>query len=316
MPDTLLFTAGVTLPVCIMLLAGILLKKTGYIDDHFISVSSRLVFNFGLPAVLFFSLSSLDHSQPFDTDLLLFTCIATVTGFFLAWLLSLKVVPVWQDRGVFIQGAARGNLAVVGLALAGNMYGEEGIALLSLLMVVTIPVYNILSIVLLAYYGQDRSQQVSPLKLFQDIVSNPLIIAVLAGVLFSTTGLEIPAVIDKVGHYFARITLPLALLGVGGTLSLKALGKTSHVSFWASLAKVALLPLIVVPVAMLLGYEAMELGVLFLMMSCPTAAASFIMAKASGGNGELAANIIVLTTLASLPAVSLGLFVMKTWGVI
>ena len=165
MPDTLLFTAGVTLPVCIMLLAGILLKKTGYIDDHFISVSSRLVFNFGFPAVLFF-------------------------------------------------------------------------------------------------------------------------------------------------------TLPLALLGVGGTLSLKALGKTSHVSFLDSLAKVALLPLIVVPVAMLLGYEAMELGVLFLMMSCPTAAASFIMAKASGSNGELAANIIVLTTLASLPAVSLGLFVMRTWGVI
>ena len=225
MLDTLLFTAGVTLPVCIMLLAGILLKKTGYIDDHFISVSSRLVFNFGLPAVLFLSLSSLDHSQPFDADLLLFTCVATVSGFVLAWALSLKVVPLWKDRGVFIQGAARGNLAVVGLALAGNMYGEEGIAQLSLMMAATIPLYNILSIVLLAYYGQDRSQHLSPFKLLRDIVSNPLIIAVFVGVMFSTTGLVIPEVVDKVGHYFAQITLPLALLGVGGTLSLKALGK-------------------------------------------------------------------------------------------
>ncbi|WP_051789833.1 AEC family transporter [Endozoicomonas montiporae] len=299
-----------------MLLAGILLKKTGYIDDHFISVSSRLVFNFGLPAVLFFSLSSLDHSEPFDADLLLFTCVVTIAGFFLAWLLSLKVVAAWQDRGVFIQGAARGNLAVVGLALAGNMYGEAGIAQLSLMMAITIPVYNILSIILLTYYGQDRSQQVSPAKLIKDIVSNPLIMAVFAGVLFSTNGLEIPGVIDKVGNYFAQITLPLALLGVGGTLSIRALGKTSHVSFWASLFKVAVLPAIAVPVAILLDYDQMELGVLFLMMSCPTAAASFIMAKASGGNGELAANIIVLTTLASLPAVSIGLFAMRTLGVI
>ena len=99
-------------------------------------------------------------------------------------------------------------------------------------------------------------------------------------------------------------------------MSLKALNKTSQSSFWASLTKIVLLPLIAVPVAMLFGYSEMELGILFLMLSCPTAAASFIMAKASGGNGELAANIIVLTTLGSLPAVSFGLFMMRALGVI
>ena len=316
MLETLLFTAGVTLPVCMMLLVGIVLRKTGFVDDHFVNTSSRLVFNFGLPAVLFFSLSSLDHSQPFDPYLLLFACVMSVAGFVLAWLLALNVVPQWHERGVFIQGAARGNLAVVGLALADNMYGEQGIALLSLLMAVTIPVYNIISIIVLTYYGQDRQQSVSPAKLVRDILSNPLIIALLAGVLFSFTDFVVPDVIDKVGNYFAQITLPLALLGVGASLSRKVLRQTSQSSFWAGLTKVVLLPVITVPVAMLLGYTDMELGVVFLMMSCPTAAASFVMAKASGGNGELAANIIVLTTLAALPAVSFGLFAMRMSGVI
>ena len=215
MLDTLLFAAGVTLPVCMMLLAGILFKKTGLIDDHFINVSSRLVFNFGLPAVLFFSLSSLDHSQPFDPDLLLFISLVSIAGFALAWLMALKLVPVWKDRGVFIQGAARGNLAVVGLALADNLYGEQGIALMSLLMAVTIPIYNIISIVLLTYYGQDRQQPFNLTKIIVDIAKNPLIIAVLTGVLFSFSGFVLPDVVDKVGNYFAQITLPLALLGVG-----------------------------------------------------------------------------------------------------
>ena len=315
MIDTLLFTAGVTLPVCVMLLAGILLKKTGFIDDHFITVCSRLVFNFGLPAVLFFSLSSIDHSGPVDTKLLSFAIWSSVAGFVVAWLFSLKLV-LRQDRGVFIQGCARGNLAVVGLALADNMYGEVGVAQMSVLMAATIPIYNVISIVALTYYGQDQKQSVSPGKIAMDILGNPLIMAVIAGALVGYLGITIPDVADKVGNYFAQLTLPLALLSVGGSLSMAALKETSHASFWASLFKVALLPLMMVPMAMVLGFHGMKLGILLLMFACPTAAASFVMAKASGGNGALAANIIVLTTLGALPAISLGLFVMKVMGVV
>lgn len=316
MIETLLFTAGVTLPVCMMMVAGILLKRTGFIDDHFIDVSSRLVFNFGLPAVLFFSLSSIDPDTPFDSRLLLLTCIASVAGFVLAWFFSLRVVFVRRDRGVFIQGAARGNLAIVGLALAGNLYGEAGIAQMSLYMAATVPIFNIMSIIILAYYSQGKNQSISPVSILQDFVTNPLMIAVLLGVIAGFSGMDIPDVVDKVGNYFAQITLPLALLGVGGSLSLQALKETSIASFWASLIKVFILPAVVLPVGMFLGYKGMDLGILLLMFACPTAAASFVMTKAVGGNSDLATNIVVLSTLGALPAISLGLFVLRTVGVV
>ena len=316
MLDTLLFTAGVTLPVCVMLLSGFLLYKAGFIDNHFISVSSRLVFNFCMPAVLFFSLSSVGDSGPLDANIITFALLSSIGGFFLAWLLSLKVVPEWKDRGVFIQGAARGNLAIVGLALADNLYGEQGIALMSLMMAVTIPVYNVLSIIFLSYYSQGQKQGIALKNVAKDIVSNPLIIAVAAGLSFSFTGYNLPVVVDKVGNYFAQITLPLALLGVGGTLKLKALRKASMPSLWASTTKVVLLPLFTIPIAILSGFEGSALGVVFLMMSCPTAAASFVMAKATGGNSELAANVIALTTLLSMPLISVGLVVLRAQGVI
>ncbi len=316
MLETLLFTIGVTLPVCIMLLAGIVLKKRGFIDDHFVNISSRLVFTFGLPAVLFFSLSSIDHTGTIDINLLLFACVASISGFLIAWLLSLKVVAERRDRGGFIQGAARGNLAVIGLALAGNMYGEEGIAQLSLIMAVTVPLYNILSILFLTYYSKEQAQSIHLGHILSHIVTNPLILAVVAGVAFSYTNLTLPHIVVSVGGYFSQITLPLALLGVGGTLSLNTLKQTSNVSFGASLFKVMGLPLLMIPVAILLGYRGIELGTLFLMLSCPTAAASFVMAKAYNSNADLAANIILLTTLGALPAISFGLFLLKVSGLL
>ncbi|MGI9274166.1 MAG: AEC family transporter [Endozoicomonas sp.] len=314
--ETLLFTAGVTLPVCVMLVAGLILKKTGFIDDHFITVSSRLVFNFGLPAVIFFSLSNLGRDTDIDYRLILFALLSILFSFMASWLLSLKTVSSWRDRGVFIQGASRGNLAIIGLALVDNMYGDAGLAMMSVLIAFTVPLLNVLSVTVLSYYSKDSGSHFSLWQLLVDIVRNPLIIAVFCGAAFGFSGFELPGVVDSVGRYFAQITLPLALLGIGGTLSLDALMKTSRASFWAALNKTVVLPLLFIPVAWLMGFGEMELGVLFLMVSCPTAAASFVMTQSFGLNAKLAANIIVLTTLGAMPAVSLGLFVMRVTGVV
>ncbi|MGI9282321.1 MAG: AEC family transporter [Endozoicomonas sp.] len=314
--ETLLFTAEVTLPVCVMLLAGILFKKKGVIDDHFISVSSRLVFNFALPAVIFLSLSNLDRSAGLDPMLIGLAFSGSLAGFLLAWVVSLRVTEKREDRGVFIQGAARGNLAIIGLALVANMYGDPGVALMSLMMAFIIPLFNVCSVVVLGIYSQQSGASLSVRGMILDLVRNPLIIAVVLGVLVSLSGVGIPLVVDKVGRYFAQISLPLALLGIGGTLSIQALKETSLASLWASLLKVVWLPLIVVPLAWGMGYDGMELSVIFLLFSCPTAVASFVMAKAFNGNAPLAANIIVLTTLGSLPVVSVGIFFMRSVGVV
>lgn len=313
--STLTFTAGITLPVCVMMLAGVGFKRWNVIDDHFISTSSRFVFNFCMPALLFTSMSELDPEMLLDTRLAFFTVAASVLGFVIAWLISFRVVEHKEDRGVFVQGASRGNLAIVGLALVGNMYGDVGIGPMSLVMALLIPVYNIISVFFLSYYAQG-DVHFSWGKVARDIVKNPLIIAVFSGLAFALSGLELPETIESVIRYFSSITMPLALINIGGALSLKALFETSSASVWGTVYKLCLLPLIFLPVAWAMGFSQMELGILYLALSCPTAAASFVMAKAVGGNAALAANIMVLTTLASLPVTSFGIFILKYHGLI
>lgn len=314
--STLTFTVGVTLPVCVMLVAGIGFKRAKVIDDHFIATSSKFIFSFCMPALLFTSVSELDMGMSFDSKLPAFVFVASVLSFLMAWGISFKVVPEPADRGVFVQGAARGNLAIVGLALAGNMYGDDGIAMMSLLMAFLIPMYNVISVIFLSFYANGGGVRFSWKGLIRDILKNPLIIAVFLGLVMAASDFELPDVLEKVIRYFSSITLPLALINIGGSLSMKALKDTSAASVWGAMHKIILMPLLFLPIGWLLGFSGIELGIMYLVLSCPSAAASFVMAKAVGGNAALAANIIVLTTLGSLPVTSLGIFILKYFSLI
>ncbi len=313
---TLQFTASVMLPVCVMLLAGYLLKKAQFIDDHFIATSSRLLFHICLPALLFLSLSGVDPETVINIKLVMVAVIFSVFSFILSWLLSIGIKLQQCDRGVFVQGAARGNLAIVGLALIASLYGDQGVAAMSVIMAFLVPLFNILSVLILGYYSRDIGAQFEWRFLISSLVRNPLIMAVILGVVAGYNGWSLPPVLDKAGRYFSSITLPLALICIGGSLSLKSLAETSVASCWAALFKTAIMPLLFVPVVWWLGFRDMELGVLFLAFACPTAAASFVMAKSFNGNSALAANIIVLSTLLSMPAIALGLYILRFSGMI
>lgn len=74
--------------------------------------------------------------------------------------------------------------------------------------------------------------------------------------------------------------------------------------------KLAILPVIMTWGAWYLGWTGQTLGILFLYFASPTAAGSFVMAKAMGANGALAANIVALTTVGSTLTVTLGVFLL------
>lgn len=161
-----------------------------------------------------------------------------------------------------------------------------------------------------------QSSGPSIIRPIKEIARNPLIIAVLLALPFSYYGWGLPSVGDKIGTYFANLTLPLALLAIGGSLNLKSLRNTSGQSGWSTLIKLIIMPLILTLGAWLYGFKGQELGILFVLFGCPTAAASFIMAKAMGGNAQLAANIILTTTLGSLITLSSGIYFLRLWNLI
>lgn len=304
-------TLEVTLPVFIMVFLGLGLKRLGWIDPPFIATASSLVFNATLPTLIFLSIIRADLNATLNPGLLLFFALATLVLFLLSWGWAILRVP-HADRGVYVQGAFRGNCGIVGLALAAGMYGDFGLSAGGLLLGVVILTYNAFSVIALATYQE--GQRADWYSIFKNIIRNPLILAVIAAVPVAALELRLPSWLMTSGDYFASLTLPLALICIGATLSMGSIRESGQLAVSSSLLKMVTLPLLATLAAWGVGFEGRELGVLFLFFASPTAAASFVMVKAMGGNASLAANIVALSTLMASLTITLGVFALKVAG--
>lgn len=303
-------TISVTAPVFSMLFLGVALKRFGLIDAGFINTASTLVFRGTLPTLLFLGIIKADLSTALRPALLLYFVLATLGCFLLAWGWAILRCPE-ADRGIYTQGAFRGNNGIVGLALATSLYGDYGLSVGAVLGGVVILTYNVLSAIILAIYSPQAKTDVWSLS--KSIATNPLIVGVLLAIPFAAWQIPLPAWLLTSGGYFAQMSLPLALICIGATLTLDSLRQGSGMAVSSSLMKVLWLPLLATLGAGLCGFRGADLGILFVYFVSPTAAASFVMAKAAGANYQLAAAIIVITTLASVISTNLGLLILQ-WG--
>jgi len=303
-------TLSITAPVFAMLFLGVLLKRVGWINDNFIHTASALVFNVTMPALLFLGILHADLNSALKPGLLIYFAVATLVSFAGAWCWAIWRCPR-EDRGIYTQGAFRGNNGVIGLALAASMYGAYGISLGAVLAALVIVFYNTLSTIVLAVYSPVIKSD--PWSICKSVVSNPLIISVLLAAPFAYWQISLPGWLESSGQNLAQMTLPLALICIGGTLSLAALRKSGDLALSSSLVKMIGLPVLATLGAWLCGFRGAELGILFLYFGSPTAAASFVMARAANGNHELAAAIIVITTLMAAVTTNIGIFLLQ-WG--
>lgn len=295
------------------MILGIVLFRLRVINDNFNDVSSKLVFNITLPALLFINISKTPISAATNYSLVLYGIVATVVCYLFLEVISSYIVPKKEDRGVFIQGAFRSNMGIIGLAYCLNAYGEEVFSVASIYLGGVTILYNILSVICL---NRSLSANKSLKKTVLAIFKNPLIIAIVTALVFSKLNLHLPNTIYKVGNYFAQMTLPLALLCAGATLNFGEMKRGIRIAAYASIGKLILVPFFITLGAILLGFRGMELGAICLLSSAPAASASYIMVRAVGGNAPLAANIIAITTLASIFSTSVGITILKTLSLI
>ncbi|MDH2198385.1 AEC family transporter [Ectopseudomonas oleovorans] len=303
-------TLAITAPVFAMLFLGVALKRLRWIDTPFIDTASSLVFRGTMPTLLFLGVVKADLDAAMQPQLLSYFFLATVASFFVAWAWAIWRVP-FEGRGIYTQGAFRGNNGIVGLALATSMYGDYGLSVGSLLAALVILCYNALSAVVLAIYSPGVKPGAKAIA--RSIVSNPMIIGVLLAAPIAYWKIPLPQWFLTSAEYFAQMTLPLALICIGGTLSLASLRRSSGTAIGSGLMKMVWLPLLSTFGAWLFGFRGADLAILFLYFASPTAAASFVMARAVGANHELAAAIIVLTTLAAVVTTNIGLLLLQ-WG--
>ncbi|MBE5203868.1 MULTISPECIES: AEC family transporter [Pectobacterium] len=316
--ETWSFAFNVTMPNLLMLFMGIALRKLNLLNDAFCDTAMRVVFNVSLPCLLFFSVASNQQSFVSQWPLVVYGTVGTLATFLLLELAATRLVKDPKERGIFVQGGFRSNTGVMGLAFAMSAYGDEGIAIGSLYLMVTVIMFNALSVITLTRSLQRQSpeQKIPVSQLLRGIVTNPLIIGLLLGAAYGQSQLPMPGVIKQTGGFISAMALPLALLCAGASLEWRSMFRSSNVAVLSSVAKVFVVPGLLTLGGWLVGFRGVELGIIFLFSSTPTAAGSYAMTRAMGGNATLAANIIGLTTVGAFFMIALGLYFLRSLGVI
>ena len=302
-------------PVFLVIGLGILVRSLGLVDAAFVAKANKLVFNVCLPLLLFKEIGSADFFASFNARLLGISVGVVLFAALGAYLFAGFLRYPAERKGVFCQGSFRGNLAYVGLALILNTSGAEAMARASILMGFLVLLFNVLSIfVLLLPFRAEAGSEASPRSWGREIFLNPLIIAALSGILWSLSGLHLPIVLDRGLGIATGMTLPLALLSIGASLSSESLKEDFGPAFLVSLTKLLWMPLLAWGGLALVGVRGVDLEIGVIFAGTPAATANYVMASQMRGDAGFAGSIVTISTaLSALTSVAL-LLALKLTG--
>ena len=313
--ENLIFSLNATVPVFLMMILGIVFRQIGWIDEVFAAKMNQFVFRVSLPAVLFIDLASVDFVEAWNPKFVLFCFAVTFLCILVSALLSL-LLKERTLRGEFIQGAYRSSAALLGIALIQSIYGTSGMA--PLMIIGSVPLYNIMAVVVLAFFqpGQSGIDGVVLKKTLKGIVTNPIILGIVAGLLWSLLGIPIPKILNKTVSSIGATATPLGLMAMGATFNFRqALGKKKPV-FAAAFLKLVGWCALFLPLGVALGFRQEELVAILIMLGSATTVSSFVMARNMGHEGVLSSGVVMLTTLLSGFTITGWLWILRSFGLI
>ena len=321
--ENLIFSLNATAPVFLMMLLGMLFRRLGWIDEAFASRMNRFVFLVPLPVLVFHDLASAEIGDVWNFRFVAFCFLVTAASIAICALLSclLKEKP---RRGEFIQASYRSSAALLGIALTTNIYGDAG--LVPLMIIGSVPLYNVMAVVVLSLTAPDEKKASGQAAIsrkselwkrtLKGIVTNPIILGILLGLLWSMLRLPLPPILEKTVTNLGDLAAPLGLMAMGATFRLdKAMGQAKP-AIAASFIKLVGFSVLFLPLAVRLGFREEELVAILIMLGSATTVSCYVMAKSMGHEGVLTSSAVMLTTLFSAFTITGWLFLLKSFGLV
>ena len=313
--ENLIFSLNATIPIFLMMLLGMLFRKLGWMDEVFAAKMNKFVFLVPLPVLLFEQLATVDFSEVWDIKFILFCFVVTAISITISTLISL----LWKDRsikGEFIQATYRSSAALLGIAFIQNIYGTAGMA--PLMIIGSVPLYNIMAVVVLSVFkpGNNSFDKALVKKTLKGIATNPIIIGIVAGFVWSALKLPMPSILHKTVSSIGATATPMGLMSMGATFEMKKATSKMKPTLVAVFMKLVGFCAIFLPMAALLGFRNEEMIVILVMLGSATTVSCFVMARNMGHEGTLSSGVIMMTTLLSAFTLTMWLDVLRSFGLV
>lgn len=326
--ESLVFAFNSVAPIVIMAALGYFLRKAGIVGNEFSAAGNRLVFKVLLPVMLFTNVYKIEDIRNFDFGHVGYALVMITVVFFAAVFSSGFVTKEGKKRGALIQGIFRSNYALIGIPLAGSLFGTEGIAAAAVLSAFAIPLFNVLAVTELLFFS-GNGKKPGFKKILCDIAKNPLIQGVAAGFaalfireIFVFAGISfrlfdiVP--VQKVAEYISSMATPLSLIVLGADFEFSAISALKKEIVFGTFMRCVFVPVLGIGTAFLLfknSFGGAQFAALAALFSAPVAVSSVPMAHELGGDSSLAGQLVIWTTVFSAGTIFVASFLLKTAGI-
>mgnify|MGYP005854835725 CR=1 FL=1 len=319
--DTLLFAVNSVLPIILLIALGYFLKRINFINDNFLKIANKYVYKIALPALLFYSIYSIESFDNILWNQIIFAVMGILLLFIIGMIVVKLFVPDKKQKGVIVQVLFRANFAIIGIPLAMAIGGNIAVAYLSMIAAIAIPLMNILSVLSLTMYIEEK-QPGQFKKTLIKIIKNPLIIGIALGLFVLLIRSFIPK--DNQGVYvfslqehlrfiylpikwLGETTSPIALIVLGGGFQFYIIKHLSKQIFIGTFLRVIISPLLMLSLAIFLdkyidyfNFNYLVYPAYISLFASPTAITGAVMAKEMNNDYDLANQCVVWTTLISI----------------
>lgn len=341
------------LPIVLLILLGYILRRINFLNDSFLSIGNKLVFNVCLPCMLFINIYNIDDLSSVDWGLVIYAIVAVFVIFAIALVVSILSTKDNRRKGVILQCCYRSNFAIIGISLAASLAGgQEAVVngVVAIIQAFTIPIFNILAVISLSVFvkpapqvGENgmlvapKNQHTDVKKILLNIIKNPLIIGIVSGLVFvggryaqiAIWDEAIFTIKDDLTFIYSSldnlksVATPLALIVLGGQFKFSAVKGMTKEIVVGTVFRVVIAPLIGVGCAVLLSqytdlvsFGQTEYPALIALFGTPVAVSSAIMAGEMDNDEQLAGQLVVWTSIASVVTVFVTVFLLMSFGLL
>lgn len=311
--ENFILSLEIVLPLFIVMAVGYACKRMKLVTETLAKQMNGLVFRVFLPVLLCKNIYTSSLESLINPGVFIFAAVGILVMFFLLMAVVPRIEPDKRKCGAMIQAMFRSNYAYFGIPLVQAIFPQSDTSVASLLVVIVVPLFNVLAVVVLEMF---RGGKADPGQIIKKILTNPLIIGSLAGLIILITGIRIPSILQKPIDDLSKVATPLALFLLGASIDFSKTGAHVRQLSLCVLAKLVVFPLAAVLAGALMGMRGVELASLLIIFGAPTAVNSAVMAQQMGSDGDLATEAVVFTTAFSALTVFLFVFALKSLALI
>ena len=333
---TLYFAFNAVMPILLLILLGYFCRQKGILTEGFIKPANKFNFRCGISMLMFNNIYQLSSIRDISLNMVAFVfvglAVLTVIGFGLCFVLTKQV----YRRGVLLQAAFRSNYAIIGIPLAGALAGTAGSALATTVQAPTIIFYNFTAVLALSIFS-DVEGSFSIRKVLKSIITNPLIISLIAGVLVLIARDYIPR--DSSGElvfsisgnlpwlytvitYLARMSTPLALAILGAQFSFDAIRDRRKELIGGVVMRIIGAPIIGFTLAFIAAHFGLitintaSIAMMISLFGSPMAVSSVVMSSEMHADDILCGQIVVWSSLLSMGTIFLQAVIFRSLGML